>query len=97
MGFLFSPRPSATVNCIRIVRTGLNAVKRTNKVKGSIHPAVTSEMYDFFVCVCLKHWFLALEVSSSALLIQHFNGLAWLFMLLCLVRLMDSSHNVPCQ
>lgn len=51
MGFLFSPRPSATVNCIRMLRTGLNAVKRTNKVKGSIHPAVTSEMYGFFVCV----------------------------------------------
>lgn len=79
VGFLFFPRPSAPVNCRR---AGLNAVKRTNRVKGYIHPAATSEMDEFLcLCVCLKH-FLAPEVSSSALLIQHFNGLLRLFMLL---------------
>lgn len=51
----------------------------------------------FFCAYALNTIFLAVEVLSSALVIQHFNGLTWLFILLCLARLMDSSHNVPCQ
>lgn len=65
-----------------MLRTGLNAVERTSKISSSIHPAATSEMYDF-LCVYMPETlvFLAVKVSSSALLIQHFNGLTWLIML----------------
>lgn len=79
VGFLFFLRPSAPME-LQMLRAGL--LLRGPAVKGCIHPAATNEMDEFLcLCVCLKH-FLAPEVSSSALLIQHFNGLPRLFMLL---------------
>lgn len=85
------------MNGIRVLRTDDSAVKMFNQVKGSTPPAASDEMYDsLFWCVCLKQ-FLAVAASSSALLSHDCGGLTWLFMLLCLRRLMDGSGNVPCQ
>lgn len=47
---LSPPGLPATANRIRILRTGLDAAKRPNKVKGSVCPAATSEMCDLCVC-----------------------------------------------